>query len=101
MKLGEGYVGDFGCDTTNVHRRDELQIFPRALVYDAPGWTTINSHREVLLDRQKFSHVGLTIGDHLVTIHRRRGIISNVIRDSDASIEQFDGYVLAVLTVIE
>lgn len=101
MKLGERYVGDLGRDASNVHRRDEFQVFLRTLVDNASSRAVVDPHREILLDREKLGHVGFTIGDHFVTVHRRGWIIANVVRDPYTAVEQLDGNVIAVLAVVE
>lgn len=101
VKLRKRDVGYSRRDAADVHGGNKLQVLLGTFVNDAPSRTAVHLHREVLLDRQKLRHVWFTIGHHFVTIHRRCWVIAHVVRDPNSAIEQLDGYVTVILTVVE
>lgn len=99
MPILVGLLGRILWQTAQKQGRRQFQIVLWPLIDDGPGEAVVDAQREILLDRQQFDNVILAVGDHFEAVHRRYGMIANVVADTDASIEHFHRQMLHVAVV--
>lgn len=94
-----GLLGRLHGQTAQEHGRCQLKIIIRSLIDDGTCQATIHTQCEVLLDGQQLDSMILSIGNHFEAIHSRHRIITNIVADTNATIEEFHSQ-MCILAIV-